>query len=232
MKAVILAGGNGTRFSDVIPKTLLPINGKAIIEHQIELLRSHNIKDIAIVVGARSYTPVMGLLEDGSKYGVDITYFFQGTSATYGMPSAIYAARSFITEPTFVLCGDNYITTDLSAMSTRFWSSECIVVCIRNMIGSQAEKFAVYWDDTREFVEKPTLKKNEMYRIYAGPIILGPHAVSMIPGLSVSDRGELEITHLFNMLPNVELYKDNSVWFDIGDTMKYAAATIDLNEGK
>ncbi|NJK87418.1 MAG: nucleotidyltransferase family protein [Bacteroidales bacterium] len=77
MKAVILAGGKGTRLAEYtreIPKPMLKIGGKSILEHQIDLLIKYNVDDIIILVNYLKDI-IINQFGDGSTYGVKIRYF-------------------------------------------------------------------------------------------------------------------------------------------------------------
>ena len=76
MKAVIMAGGKGTRISSIttdIPKAMLPIVDKPIIEHQIDCLKKSGVVDITIVIGHLGDV-IKNYLQDGKRFGVNISY--------------------------------------------------------------------------------------------------------------------------------------------------------------
>src|SRR5688572_22944138 len=81
MKAVILAGGQGTRLQSVstqIPKPMLPIGSKPLLEHQIELLHSNGITEIIILVNHLKES-IQEYFQDGAKWGVNISYYEETT---------------------------------------------------------------------------------------------------------------------------------------------------------
>ena len=76
MKAVILAGGLGTRlrpFTEMMPKPLLPLGEKSLLELQIELLKGHGFDEIFLAVNYKAEM-IESQLGDGSKYGVKLSY--------------------------------------------------------------------------------------------------------------------------------------------------------------
>ena len=76
MKAVIMAGGQGTRLrsiSEDLPKPMVPVLGKPILQYQIEGLRENGITDITIMTGYKAEA-INGYFGDGSSFGVDISY--------------------------------------------------------------------------------------------------------------------------------------------------------------
>lgn len=113
MKVVIMAGGKGTRIASVrsdVPKPMINICGKPILEHQIENLKACGLKDIILVIGYLG-DKIKEYFGDGSKFGVNIEYFVEdhplGTAgALFKMPQ--------LTEDFLLLCGDVIIDVDFN----------------------------------------------------------------------------------------------------------------------
>lgn len=113
MKTVIMAGGKGTRIASVasdVPKPMIKICGKPILEHQIDNLKACGLTDIVLVIGHLG-DKVKDYFGDGSKFGVHITYFVEdhplGTAgALFKMPE--------LTEDFLLLCGDVIIDVDFN----------------------------------------------------------------------------------------------------------------------
>lgn len=113
MKTVIMAGGKGTRIASVrsdVPKPMINICGKPILEHQIENLKTCGLTDIILVIGYLG-DKIKDYFGDGSKFGVNIEYFVEdyplGTAgALFKMPQ--------LTEDFLLLCGDIIIDVDFN----------------------------------------------------------------------------------------------------------------------
>ena len=106
MKAIILSAGEGSRMRPLTltkPKTMLPVAGKPIIQHNIESLRENGIKDILLIVRYKE-DMVRNYFGDGSDFGVNITYETQ--KDFLGTANAISYGRDFINESLIVLNGD------------------------------------------------------------------------------------------------------------------------------
>lgn len=113
MKVVLMAGGKGTRIASVrsdVPKPMINICGKPILEHQIDNLKACGLTDIILVIGYLG-DKIKEYFGDGSKFGVNIEYFVEdhplGTAgALFKMPQ--------LTEEFLLLCGDVIIDVDFN----------------------------------------------------------------------------------------------------------------------
>jgi len=113
MKALILAGGFGTRLKEVIsdrPKVMAPINGKPFLEFVIQLLRKNGIKEIVISLGYLG-DYIKAYFGDGTNFGVKIEYAVE--DFPLGTAGAIKNAQAFLRETFLVINGDTYIDTDI-----------------------------------------------------------------------------------------------------------------------
>ena len=114
MKGVILAGGKGRRLRPLTcntPKPMLPLLEKPVLEYNIELLRQHGIREIAITVQYMS-TAIKQYFGDGSKWGVNLYYFED--SPPLGTAGSIKQAEKFLDEPFVVISGDALTDFQLS----------------------------------------------------------------------------------------------------------------------
>lgn len=113
MKAVIMAGGMGTRIASIandIPKPMIPIDGKPILQWQIENLKKCGLTDITLVIGHLGHI-IREYFQDGSSYGVHLSYFMEdhplGTAgALFKMPE--------LTEDFLLMCGDVMVDVDFN----------------------------------------------------------------------------------------------------------------------
>lgn len=113
MKAVIMAGGMGTRIASIandIPKPMIPIDGKPILQWQIENLKKCGLTDITLVIGHLRHI-IREYFQDGSSYGVHLSYFMEdhplGTAgALFKMPE--------LTEDFLLMCGDVMVDVDFN----------------------------------------------------------------------------------------------------------------------
>ena len=126
MKGLVLAGGEGTRLRPLtlsLPKHLVPLLGKAMIEYPIQHLVDAGIKDIGIVVGYLGHL-IEEYLGDGSRYGARFAYIRQ--ERRLGIAHAIHLAikQGIINESFVVYLGDNILAHGISEYSKRFLEEE------------------------------------------------------------------------------------------------------------
>lgn len=116
MKVVIIAGGKGTRIASVnseIPKAMIPVCGKPIIEHEVELCKRYGFTDFLFIIGHMG-EQISSYFGDGGKWGVSIEYFQE--TQPLGTAGALGYLKNRLTEDFFVLYGDTIVDFDMLAM--------------------------------------------------------------------------------------------------------------------
>ncbi|HBN12654.1 MAG TPA: D,D-heptose 1,7-bisphosphate phosphatase [Clostridiales bacterium] len=106
MKAVIMAGGKGTRIKEInseVPKPMIPVLGKPILQYQIEALERQGVKDIILVVGYLGHI-IKEYFSNGEKFGVRIEYIEE--KDPLGTAGALYLLKEKIIDDFLLLCGD------------------------------------------------------------------------------------------------------------------------------
>ena len=113
MKVVIMAGGKGTRIASVnseVPKPMIEIGGKPILQWQIENLKACGLTDIILVVGYMGEV-IQGYFKDGTSFGVHISYFVESTPL--GTAGALFK-MSQLTDDFLLMCGDVILDVDFN----------------------------------------------------------------------------------------------------------------------
>ena len=116
MKVVIIAGGQGTRIASVnseIPKAMIPIHGKPIIEYQVELAKRYGFHDFLFIIGYLG-NQIESYFQDGSQWDVHISYFHETTPL--GTAGALGLLRNQLPEDFFVFYGDTVMDFDMQHM--------------------------------------------------------------------------------------------------------------------
>ena len=116
MKVVIIAGGKGTRIASVasdIPKSMIPVAGKPVVEYQIELAKRYGYTDILFIIGHLG-EQIKDYFGDGSKWGVSIDYFHE--TEPLGTAGALPLVKDKLTDSFFVFYGDTIMDFDMNEM--------------------------------------------------------------------------------------------------------------------
>lgn len=116
MKAAILAGGAGTRLYPLtayVPKSLIPLGSRFVIEYIIDYLKLHGITELVMLISDKESKLLENELGDGSRFGVKVEYSIAERLGTAG---AVFAAADLLGERFLVYYGDVLTTMDLSAM--------------------------------------------------------------------------------------------------------------------
>jgi D,D-heptose 1,7-bisphosphate phosphatase len=127
MQTVILAGGKGTRIRLVAgnrPKSLVPVAGKAFIEHQFDLLRESGVRDVLICAGfgAEELAAHVG---DGSRFGLSVRLRAEDPDRLLGTGGALVAALPDLASEFMVLYGDSYLPVRYDRIAATFRRSGC-----------------------------------------------------------------------------------------------------------
>lgn len=116
MKVVIIAGGQGTRIASVnseIPKAMIPVCGKPIIEHEVELCKRYGFTDFLFIIGYMG-DQISSYFGDGSKWEVKIDYYQE--TQPLGTAGALGYLKDKLTEDFYVFYGDTIVDFDMDAM--------------------------------------------------------------------------------------------------------------------
>jgi len=238
MKAMILAAGKGTRVRPItytIPKPLIPILQKPVMEFLLELLRQHGFDQIMVNVSHLAHE-IEGYFRDGQRFGVDIGYSFEGSivdgklvGAAVGSAGGLRKIQDFNTffDDTFVvLCGDALIDLDLSAAVKQHRANGAIATVVTKKVPKEdvSSYGVVVTDDQgqiKSFQEKPTVEEALSTDINTGIYIFEPEIFDYIPPNQEFDiGGELFPKLVEKQAPFYAVSMDFE-WVDIGKVPDY-----------
>jgi len=245
VKAIILAGGSGTRLypmTQVISKQLLPVYDKPMIYYPLSILMLAGIKDILLISTPTDTPRFENLLGSGSTLGINISYAIQ--SSPGGLPQAFVIGENFIgNDSCAMILGDNiFYGTDLSpklqSAADRSDGATIFAYAVRN-----PGRYGVVELDKQNRVlsleEKPD-KPRSRYAV-TGLYFYDSNVVSIAKSLQPSERGELEITDLNKVYMDenklqAQLLGRGTAWFDTGTQRSLLAAanfveTIEERQG-
>jgi len=222
MKAVILAGGLGTRLrplTNTTPKPLLPIKGRPIIWHAIMNLKKYNIKDVILSVGYK-HEKIKEYFGDGKAFGVNITYAVE--DQPLGTGGAIRFATKDIDDTFIVLNGDNLADFDYDKAIALHNKNKAMVT-----IGLYPVEDVTLWgiadlkgDKIVQFIEKPSVEEAPTNLNNAGLYIMEPGALDILPDGPCSIEKDC-FEKLSGPDGKVFAYSHGSQWFPTDNIEKY-----------
>lgn len=202
MKALVLAGGSGSRLRPIthtFAKQLLPVANKPILFYGLEALRDAGITDVGVVVGGAA-PMIEAAVGDGSTFGVNVTYLRQ--AEPLGLAHAVVIAREFLGDDDFVMyLGDNFIIGGITALVEEFRVSRPDAQIMLTRVEDARQFGVAELDDDGEVTgleEKPQRPKSDLALV--GVYIFGRAVHEAVRHLEPSWRGELEITEAIQWL--------------------------------
>lgn len=149
MQVVILAGGLATRLYPktlTIPKSMIEINGKPFIFWQLHKIKQNNIKDIILCVG-NHFEQIVDYIKDGSKFGLNIKYSYDGESLL-GTGGSIKKAQDLLDDSFFVIYGDSYLDVNYSQIEKLYnMSNKLGLMTVYKNNGKIEESNVIYKDN-------------------------------------------------------------------------------------
>lgn len=225
MKAILLAGGTGTRLRPMtlaVNKHLLPIYDKPMIFYPLSTLILAGVTEVCIVCNPGDENSFAALLGDGSQFGIDIRYCIQNQPS--GIADALMAAETFVAGESFILTlGDNVLFgSGVGRQLFEFGNVGERARLLAYRTTDVSNLGAIQFDEGGQIlsiVEKP--KDSTSKHAAVGFYGLGSDAFQRAKKLHVSIRGELEITDLLNSyLAEGKLdyttLQFATAWFDAG----------------
>jgi NDP-sugar pyrophosphorylase family protein len=227
MKAIILAGGKGTRlapYTTVLPKPLMPIGDMSILEVVLRQLAHYRFDDVTLAVGYLAEL-LMAYCGDGSKFGLHISYSHEekplGTAGPIGLVQNLN--ESFL-----VMNGDLLTNINYSALMQSHLERGAIATLAAYRREVKIDLGVVHSQDNwvTDYVEKPTYH----FSVSTGIYIFEPSILGYIPSGERLDLPNL-VLNLIKDQKRVNLYPFDGYWLDIGrhDDYETAMQQFDAN---
>ncbi len=224
---VLMAGGRGRRLKPLtneIPKPMLKVGNKPILEIIMNLFKSYGFKNFIISINYLADI-VEGYFEDGSSFGVNIKYFRE--SEGLGTIGCIRHLKRYLTKPFFVMNGDLITKLNVENMMNYHLNNKLDIT-----IGVKKYQYTLPYGVVNTdggkisgIVEKPV----ESWQVNGGIYCLMPNIIDFIP-----ESGSFDITSLIDKSikvgANVGAYEINDYWMDIGQIEDYYRANLDYND--
>jgi len=237
-KAMILAAGQGTRVRPLtkgMPKPMIPILGKPVLEYLVEHLARHGVCEIMINV-AHHHWKIENYFGDGHRWGVEIGYSYEGVRehgeikpkpmGSAGGMRRIQDFSGFFDETTLVLCGDAIIDLDITAAVAEHHARKAMATVVTLPVPQdQVKNYGIVVADANgqitSFQEKPKPSEAKSNLASTGIYIFEPAVLEMVPPGKEFDIG----SELFPMLAERKLpfFAQSSPfqWIDIGRVSDY-----------
>jgi glucose-1-phosphate thymidylyltransferase len=242
MKALVLAGGRGTRLRPIThtsAKQLVPVANKPVLFYGLEAIAAAGITDVGIVVSdpremlqpdlrtgqpltvmVNSQAEIRAAVGDGSAFGIHVTYIEQ--EAPLGLAHAVKISRPFIADEPFVMyLGDNLIKDGITPFVREFQLEKPDAQILLAHVGAQASEFGVAeleGDRVVRLEEKPKQPKSDLALV--GVYLFDRSIFEAVDATRPSRRGELEITdaiqHLISSGRRVRSHVITGWWKDTG----------------
>jgi NDP-mannose synthase len=225
MKAVVLAGGKGTRlapYTRIFPKPMMPIGDKAILEILLYQMRRAGVDEVILTVGHLAGL-MRAFFQDGSQLGLRITYSYEDHPLGTAGPLAAIGGL----EQTFMVCNGDVLTTlDLAELVAVHKSSHAVATIASHRRQVRIDLGVIEMDDCCRITgyrEKPT---NE-YFVSMGLYVFEPSVLKFIPRGQYLDFPDLVKT-LIAADQKVMAYSFDGYWQDLGRPDDYEQANLDF----
>ncbi|MFQ4144319.1 NDP-sugar synthase [Chlorogloeopsis sp. ULAP02] len=249
MKAMILAAGKGTRVRPItytMPKPMMPILQKPVMEFLLELLRQHGFDQIMVNVSHLA-EEIESYFRDGQRFGVQIAYSFEGrivegtlvgeALGSAGGMKKIQDFYPFFDDTFVVLCGDALIDLDLTAAVKWHKSKGSIATIIMKSVPQEeVSSYGVVVTDeegrVKAFQEKPKVDEALSTNINTGIYIFEPEVLNYIPSGGEYDIGSQLFPRLVELGAPFYAIPMDFEWVDIGKVPDYWRAIRGVLSGE
>jgi mannose-1-phosphate guanylyltransferase / phosphomannomutase len=230
VKAVVMAGGEGTRLRPLTsnqPKPMVPIVGKPCMEHILELLRDHGLTDVIVTV---AFLPqaIRGYFGTGETLGMEVGYSVE--ESPLGTAGSVRLAADQLDETFLVISGDALCDVDLSALIAFHRERGATVTIGLKSVENPLEFGIVVTDEdgrVERFLEKPSWGQVFSDTINTGIYVIEPEVLQHVPTDRPYDFSKELFPYLLEMGRPIYGYAMDGYWQDIGNLDQFRQANFD-----
>jgi mannose-1-phosphate guanylyltransferase/phosphomannomutase len=235
MKAVIMAGGEGTRLRPLTsnqPKPMLPMANIPMMEHVVNLLRTHGFEDIVVTVAFMA-NAIRTYFDDGSEFGVRMVYATESTPL--GTAGSVRNAKDELDERFLVISGDVLTDIDLGAVLDFHDARGGLATLALKAVENPLEFGIVITNEDgsiERFLEKPTWGQVFSDTINTGIYVLEPEIFEFIPEGQAVDFSGQTFPAALAAGRGLYGYVCDGYWEDVGTLEAYLSSHQDILDGK
>jgi mannose-1-phosphate guanylyltransferase/phosphomannomutase len=234
VKAVVMAGGEGTRLRPLTsnqPKPMVPIVGKPCMEHALDLLRAHGLTEVVVTLAFMPQA-IRTYFGDGESLGLEMDYSIEeqplGTAGSVGL------AKERLTDTFLVISGDALCDVDLTALiETHRAKGAAVTIGLKSVDNPLEFGIVVIDEDGRveRFLEKPSWGQVFSDTINTGIYVLEPEVLRHVPDDRPYDFSKELFPHLLEMGRPIYGHVLDGYWQDVGTLEQYRQANFDALDG-
>lgn len=236
MKAVVMAGGEGTRLRPLTsnrPKPLVPILNKPCMQHSIELLKKYGVNEIVVTLYYLA-DEIQGYFGDGSELGVKLTYTIEDTPL--GTAGSVKMAEEILKDDTFIIVsGDALTDLDVNKALAYHKAAGSMATLVLKHVENPLEFGVVITDDSgqvRRFLEKPSWGEVFSDTVNTGMYILEPSVFKYMELGKNYDWSQDIFPQLLREEKPMFGYIMDEYWCDVGSLQQYRQAQYEMLQGK
>ncbi|HLZ20780.1 MAG TPA: mannose-1-phosphate guanyltransferase [Ktedonobacterales bacterium] len=235
MKAVVMAGGEGSRLRPLTvtrPKPMVPIVGRPVMEHILNLLKAHGITDVVVTVQYMA-SAIEDYFGDGSQFGMHINYSRE--EVPLGTAGSVKNAEEFLDEPFLVISGDALTDFDLGAIIKYHQDHKALATLTLAHVANPLEYGVIITDDTghiRQFLEKPSWGEVFSDTINTGIYVLDPVIFSYFEKDKPYDFSQELFPYMLQKGDPIYGFVAEGYWCDVGNLAEYMKANADVLQAK
>ena len=235
MKAVVMAGGSGSRLRPLTinrPKPMVPLVNKPVIGHILDLLKRHGITDVIVTLQYMA-EDIQDYLGDGQSLGMNIEYSIEETPL--GTAGSVKQVQRFLDETFLVISGDAVTDIDLGALIEYHKAKKALATITLYHVSNPLEYGVVIIDDRgriQQFLEKPSWGEVISDTVNTGIYVLEPQVLGYFePAISFDFSKDL-FPILLSRGDPMYGYVAKGYWCDVGNLAEYMRASSDVLEGR
>ena len=235
--AVIMAGGKGSRLlnitNDEIPKPMVPVDGKPLLEYQVEKLKTYGIKKIVMIVGHLG-EKIVDHFKDGKDFGVEIDYIFE--KEPLGTAGAFYYLKDKIDAKDFMLVfGDIFFDMDFDRMEDFHFKNSALTTLLAHPNGHPYDSDLIQTDDTGRVIGFDSKHNVRDYwydnMVNAGMYIINKRLLDLVKEPVKTDFEKDILANQVKLGANIYAYHTPEYVKDVGTVDRINATVEELKSG-